>query len=44
MAGYAPRERPGRAHRPGGPPFDLVRSKLLQPLTRGTRPRYQRRP
>jgi LuxR family transcriptional regulator, maltose regulon positive regulatory protein len=28
------RERPGRTHRPGGPPFDLVRSKLLHPLVR----------
>ena len=28
------RERPGRAHRPARPPFDLVRSKLLRPLVR----------
>jgi LuxR family maltose regulon positive regulatory protein len=28
------RERPGQRHRPAGPPFDLVRSKLLRPLVR----------
>ena len=28
------RERPGWAHRPARPPFDLVRSKLLRPLVR----------
>jgi LuxR family maltose regulon positive regulatory protein len=28
------RERPGRTYRAPGPPFDLVRSKLLRPLAR----------
>jgi len=28
------RERPGRAYRAAGPPFDLVGSKLLRPLAR----------